>query len=89
MKVSIAAQTLSKSVEDALTYLNEDLGLEQFQNSKATAKFVHTFNDLFDIFNSRNRFAKYLYKRPLSPSTANTFFQYLDEARSYILGCYK
>ncbi|CAH2003260.1 unnamed protein product [Acanthoscelides obtectus] len=84
MKVKIATQTLSKSVADALLYLGEDLKLPSFKDIKATSIFVQMFNDLFDVFNSRNRFAKYLYRRPLSPSTAHTFFQFLDQVTIYI-----
>lgn len=50
-----------------------------------TADFILKFNNLFDILNSRNRLAKYFYKKPLSPSTAKEMFNFLDEMYSYIL----
>nr|CAH7726064.1 unnamed protein product [Callosobruchus chinensis] len=65
MKVKIATQTLSRSVSDALLYLN------------ATAVFIRKFNDLFDSLNSRNRLAKYMFKRPLSPATVTDFLFFL------------
>ncbi|CAH1994072.1 unnamed protein product [Acanthoscelides obtectus] len=84
MKVKIATQTLSKSVADALSYLCKDLKLPAFQNAEATAIFIKKFNDVFDIFNSRNKLAKYQFKRPLSPATAEHFFSFFDELSSYI-----
>lgn len=84
MKVKIATQTLSRSVSDALLYLGQNLKLPEFRNVDATATFIRKFNDLFDIFNSRNRFAKYFFKRPLSPATADDFFLFLDEMSEYI-----
>ncbi|CAH1981929.1 unnamed protein product [Acanthoscelides obtectus] len=84
MKVKIATQTLSKSVADALSYLCKDLKLPAFQNAEATAIFIKKFNDVFDIFNSRNKLAKYQFKRPLSPATAEQFFSFFDELSSYI-----
>lgn len=84
MKVKIAAQTLSKSVSDALLYLCEDLQIEEFREAQETANFIKIMNDFFDILNSRNMFAKYIYKRPLSPSTKSIFFRFLEDAIIYI-----
>lgn len=86
MRVKLATQTLSKSVADALLYLQNDANHPDFQNVDATATFLQNFNDLFDIFNSRNRLAKYMYKKPLSPSTENSFFSFLNKMVEYILG---
>ncbi|MEL7308985.1 MAG: hypothetical protein AAGK05_14710 [Pseudomonadota bacterium] len=52
MKVSLAAQTLSASVADALHFLQE-VGLTDFQQCGATVKFIRTIDSLFDVFNSR------------------------------------
>nr|CAI5827758.1 unnamed protein product [Callosobruchus analis] len=84
MKVNIATQTLSKSVADALLYLCNDLKLQAFQNVKATVTFLKYFNDLFDILNSRNKLAKYVFKWPLSPATAKYFFSFLMKFRSIL-----
>lgn len=40
MKCSLAAQTLSRSVADAIDFCREDLKLPQFQNSQATTEFI-------------------------------------------------
>ena len=40
MNVSIAAQTLSASVADALDFLRDDLQLVEFQDSQATSEFI-------------------------------------------------
>lgn len=84
MKVKIATQTLSKSVADALLYLGKDLKLPDFQCVEPTATFIKNFNDLFDVFNSRNRLTKYFFKRPLSPATIDVFFKFLDTMSEYI-----
>nr|CAI5833587.1 unnamed protein product [Callosobruchus analis] len=84
MKVKIATQALSKSVADALLYLCNDLKLQAFQNVKAAVTFFKNFNDLFDIFNERNKLAKYVFKRPLSLATAQHFFSFFDEVSIYI-----
>ncbi|VEN56482.1 unnamed protein product [Callosobruchus maculatus] len=85
MKVRLARQTLSKSVSDALYYLAVDLKHHTFIHAEPTANFVKLFNDLFDIFNSKNRLAKYRYKRPLSQYNKVETFLYLEKIRSYIL----
>lgn len=86
MKVRLATQTISKSVSDAISFLREDLKIPAFQDSEGTTDFILNFNNIFDILNSRNRFAKYLYKRPLSPKTASHFLQYMESIKEYILG---
>lgn len=83
MKVKIAAQTLSKSVSDALNYLNKDLSHPNFINSQATSDFVLACNDIFDIFNSRNKFAKYQFKRALCKETEQAIFTRLNEIKQF------
>ena len=52
MKVSLATQTLSASVADAMEFLRET-GISDFQHCRATVEFVRCMDTLFDIFNSR------------------------------------
>jgi hypothetical protein len=40
MKVSLATQTLSRSVADAINFCREKLNLPQFQGSEATEEFI-------------------------------------------------
>ncbi|CAH2004695.1 unnamed protein product [Acanthoscelides obtectus] len=42
-------------VAEALDFLNKDLAMADFKHSEATAYFCRTVNNLFDVFNSRNR----------------------------------
>ena len=51
MKVSLAAQTLSTSVADALQFC-ADKGIEGFLGSAATINFIRKIDRLFDILNS-------------------------------------
>lgn len=84
MKVKLAAQTLSKSVADALLFLCHDLKLSEFKGAEETAKFIQLFNDLFDVLNSRSLISSYLYKRPLSPASKIAFFSLMDRAVTFI-----
>ncbi|CAH1156107.1 unnamed protein product [Phaedon cochleariae] len=84
MKVRLAVQTLSKSVAEALDFVNKDLKLKEFEGSEATANFCRIINNLFDIFNSRSRFTKKPFERPLSPATKEEYFNFLTECSSYI-----
>lgn len=38
----------------------------EFSGSGQTAQFILLFNDIFDVFNSRNYYAKYNFKRPVT-----------------------
>lgn len=63
MKVRLAV-TISKSFSDALVFLRDDLNDPKFLHSEATSEFILNFNNLFDIFNSRGKWAKDKYKQP-------------------------
>jgi hypothetical protein len=58
MKVSLAAQTLSQSVADAIDFCRDSLKLPEFKDSEATSKFIRHVDVLFDIMNSRSPFGK-------------------------------
>ncbi|KYN09176.1 THAP domain-containing protein 9 [Trachymyrmex cornetzi] len=58
MKVSLAAQVLSTSVANALTFCEQDLQLPPFAGSSATTNFCLQINNIFDLLNGRNRFYK-------------------------------
>lgn len=82
MKVKLATQTISNSVADALDYLKtKDLN---FVDCEATVEFLKIFNNLFDIFNSKNFFNS-SFKRPFSSSTKAEYFNFFDKAKKYIL----
>jgi hypothetical protein len=83
MKVSIAAQTLSTSVADALDFLREDLKMNEFQDSKATSEFIRLFDRLFDIFNSRS-FIGRNFKAPLKLENQHEWLSLFAEASLYI-----
>lgn len=64
MKVKYAAHTLSASVANAMKYL-KSTGMEEFQDYKATTKFIEIIDSIFDILNSKNPFGKG-FKKPLN-----------------------
>uniref|UniRef100_A0A8C9DQ70 THAP domain containing 9 n=1 Tax=Prolemur simus TaxID=1328070 RepID=A0A8C9DQ70_PROSS len=80
LKTNCAAQLFSESVARALEYLLS-LGLPPFQNCIGTVHFLRLINNLFDIFNSRNRHGKGL-KGPLLPETYGRINQVLIEAKT-------
>ncbi len=58
MKVDLAAQTLSRSVADAIDFLNIVEKDPRFTNSEATVTFIRHVDYLFDVLNSRNPLGK-------------------------------
>lgn len=51
MKVSLAAELLSRSAANSLAYLMS-CGLPDFQNCSATIQFISKMNALFDVLNT-------------------------------------
>lgn len=85
MRVKIAAQILSRSVADALIFLEKDVKISEFAGSEATSEFILLFNNIFDVFNSKNFFAKYKYRQPISEKNWQSLCQYFDYVCNYIL----
>lgn len=81
MNVSIAAQTLSSSVADALQYLKQTY--ENFKDCGATITFIRVFDRLFDVQNTRNNFGKG-YKEPLSLQNRFKWEKIFKESEDYI-----
>ncbi|KAB0795036.1 hypothetical protein PPYR_11875 [Photinus pyralis] len=84
MKVSLAAQTLSASVADALDFLCDDLQHPDFQDVKPTVEFVRRIDAIFDLLNSRCPWSKG-FKAPLRESNQNTWRPYLLDSIEYLL----
>lgn len=82
MSVRMACETLSNSVADSLDLLRSK-GIEEFQNSEATAQHFRRMNNLFDIMNSMHE-TGIGFKRPISPETETEYFRYFDESTEYI-----
>lgn len=82
-KVTLAAQTLSRSV--AMSLLFCEMYLPTFKGASATAKFLLMFNDLFDVLNS---FTTYSYgcKAAMSLKNEVTWSAALERAKHYIYG---
>lgn len=84
MNVRLAAQTLSKSVADALTYLKNTN--EDFKGAGPTAEFISFINNAFDILNSRSRFSKSPFKRAISDETLDNYKTYIQIFIKYVKG---
>ncbi|KAL3181293.1 hypothetical protein MRX96_008789 [Rhipicephalus microplus] len=85
MKVRYAAQALSSSVADALDFCENVLKLPQFRGASATSMFVRVFDHLFDLFNSRNPFAR-SYKAPLRKQNEACWKPFFAYTQAYIKG---
>lgn len=83
MNVMLAAQTISKSVADAIEQLQKD-GYEEFENAEATVEFLRNFNDIFDILNVADKDQIKGFKQPLCESTAETIFSFAERMQAYI-----
>jgi len=82
MNVKLAAQLLSDSVATSLEFCLKEQ-IPGFEGCSATINFVRMFNDLFDVFNSRNLHA-HGFKRPLQVSNYVEYYSFLMTARSYL-----
>lgn len=84
MRVKLAVQVLSESVNSALKYLhNTD---SDYKNALATAEFCEYFNRAFDILNSRSKFSKAPYGKPLSLKTIEKYEQFTEQFKTYVMG---
>ena len=54
MNVKYAAQTLSRSVADAIDFCREELKMTEFQGSQETTNFIRLIDTMFDICNVRH-----------------------------------
>jgi hypothetical protein len=77
MKVNLAAQTLSRSVDDALDFWMNDVKLPEFQGAGGTIEFIKLIHRLFDIGNSRNPIAMGT-RRPLRVETKDTWLPFVN-----------
>lgn len=86
MKVKLATETLSNSSADSIDFLT-NIQHSSFKDAQHTAKFMRTFNDLSDAFNSKqDKFKENPIKRPLSIENAEQIFELFEKASKYILG---
>ncbi|KAK7476712.1 hypothetical protein BaRGS_00032049 [Batillaria attramentaria] len=86
MKVKLAAQTQSSSVADSLEFCRDGLQLAAFQNCHSTVQFLQTVDQVFDILNSRNKFARGL-KGAMKPDQSDgdcSALPVLESAFSYL-----
>lgn len=84
MNVKLAAQTLSRSVADALEQCEED-GYEEFENTGATVEFIRNINDLFDLFNfAQKSLSDGKYRQPIMNETVGIIFPFLSRMKTYL-----
>ena len=84
MNVSLASQTLSSSVADAIEFLDKVLKTSEFEGSAATVKFIKIVDRLFDTLNSRNPHGKG-FKQPLMNINIPHWENALETTAQYLL----
>ena len=82
MNVSIAAQTISSSVADAIEFLRDTLH-PSFANSLASIWFIRIFDCIFYLLNSRNPLGTG-FKRPLRLVDKLMWSKTIDESVEYL-----
>lgn len=87
MKVPLAAQTISMSNHDALTFLEKDLKLTEFQGAGPTANYCKQFNDMFDFLNVKTHFgSKTSTRRSITKDNINEWKLKVANWKNYITG---
>ena len=76
MKAGLAAQSLSRAVENVLEFVSTDLKLSQYSDIAVTFKFIQMIDRLFDVFNAQNRFTKE-YKLVIKPENEKLWRHFL------------
>lgn len=84
VKVQLAAQIFSKSVANAIEFYQKTLKLKDFQFCDGTIQFLRTFNDLFDILNSRT-LKQNGFKQPLHEKNIELIRKKFEDIKLYIL----
>ena len=84
MNVSLAAQTLSGSVADAIDFMNIVFKHPDFENSESTVMFIRIIDRLFDLLNSRNPHGK-AFKKPLTLADMCGWQSTLTSTAKYLL----
>lgn len=82
MNMKLATQTLSQSVADVIKFCSQQLSMPDFK-THATAIFLETFNNLFDILNARSLSEKG-FKHPFSVEQKETLYNILDVSEKHI-----
>jgi len=81
MKVSLAAQSFSRFVANALSFVSNDLKLAEFSGADGTICFIRVIDD---ALNSKNPFAKE-YKSVMRMNNEQFWRPFLKEASDYLL----
>lgn len=84
MNVRLAAETISRSVANALETLNND-GYDEFKDSASTVQFLRYFNDAFDLMNFAEKDkTNGIYKQSIREESVEIIFAFFDEFESYV-----
>lgn len=82
MKVSLATQTISSGVADAIDFLRNSNN-SNFKGSEATTHFLRIFDRLFDMMNSRSAYGTG-FKSPLTLRNKSHWLAVFNDSEKYI-----
>jgi hypothetical protein len=82
---SLATQTLSSSVADAIEFCDKTLNLPEFKGNEATVAFIRSVDRVFNFLNSRNTFGKG-FKAPLHVSNEMFWRSAIQKEIAYLMG---
>ena len=83
MKVSLAAQVLSKSVADCIHHCGHNLDMQEFAYCDGTVQFLTIFDKIFDLLNSRNPGLQGR-KAPMREGNKTVWQETIKEGKNYI-----
>lgn len=84
MCVRTAVELLSNSTANALQFLMENK-VPEFVGASGSIKFTRIFDKLFDVMNTVRIKPGNIYKSALNPANKQEIFNFLNEAKEYIL----
>lgn len=87
MKVRYAVEILSRTNADLMEHFMNQ-GYNEFQGAIPTIKFIRTFNDLFDVFNSTSDSKENIFKKTMSSMNTPAIMDLFAKATEYIKGLY-
>ena len=85
MKVNLAAQVLSRSVAEALSFASQHSGVRGLEDVSGTVQFLKMFDEIFDLLNSKTPITSGT-KAHMKPSNKETWMNTITQGQEYILG---
>lgn len=83
MDVRLASETMSSSVANSMSHLM-NVGVKNFQHCEETIEYIRFVDKFFDTFNSKKEKDANIFKSPITMTSKETIFEFLNEADTYL-----